>query len=212
MRRDVRCFSVICSYRSTLEYRNDSIVKCTAANGGRRIPRQTGNRYSSSVRTERGMGTLHRRLPTSTGQLFVFQARYGVKGQSQREPSMFIHHIFQLLPFTVQFNSCTFSFKRYIHFLMFRINKFRIRKKNILLYVSFIKYILRNSPIIQTNEALHKMSLPVKVRQRQLHMRMNVFILTGMFILIFMCPIMTVMASYTFMCHLKAPLSAIRAL
>lgn len=106
----------------------------------------------------------------------------------------------------------TFSFKRYINFLMFRINKFRIRKKNILLYVSFIKYILRNSPIIQTNEALHKMSLPVKVRQRQLHMRMNVFILTGMFILIFMCPIMTVMASYTFMCHLKAPLSAIRAL
>lgn len=129
MRRDVRCFSVICSYRSTLEYRNDSIVKCTAANGGRRIPSQTGNRYSSSVRTGRGMGTLQRRLPTSTGQLFVFQARYGVKGQSQREPSMFIHLSFQLLPFTVQFNSCTFSFKRYIHFLMFRINKFRIRKK-----------------------------------------------------------------------------------
>lgn len=129
MQRDVRCFSVICSYRSTLEYRNDSIVKCTAANGGRRIPRQTGNRYSSSVRTGRGMGTLQRRLPTSTGQLFVFQARYGVKGQSQREPSMFIHLSFQLLPFTVQFNSCTFSFKRYINFLMFRINKFRIRKK-----------------------------------------------------------------------------------
>ena len=53
------------------------------------------------------------------------------------------------------------------------------------------------------------MSLPVKVRQRQLHMRMNVFILAGMFILIFMCPVMTVMASYTFMCHLKAPLSAL---
>ena len=89
------------------------------------------------------------------------------------------------------------------------INKFRIRKNNILLCVSFLKYILRNSRIVQTKEALHKMSLPVKVRQRQLHMRMNVFILAGMFILIFMCPVMTVMASYTFMCHLKAPLSAL---
>lgn len=56
----------------------------------------------------------------------------------------------------------------------------------------------------------HEMSLPVKVRQRQLHVMINAFILVGMFILI--CPILTVMASYTFMWQSKAPLSATQAL
>lgn len=50
----------------------------------------TGNRYSGSVRTDRGMGTPLHTSPTSTEQLFVFQARYEVKGQSQKQSSIFV--------------------------------------------------------------------------------------------------------------------------
>lgn len=71
----------------------------------------TGNRYSGSVRTDRGMGTPLHTSPTSTEQLFVFQARYEVKGQSQKQSSIFVllsPLFFPSLPITVQFNMYVF--------------------------------------------------------------------------------------------------------
>lgn len=41
------------------------------------------------------------------------------------------------------------------------------------------------------------MSLPVKVRKRQPHTSINAFILAGMFVLIFVCPVGMVVASFT---------------
>lgn len=62
--------------------------------------------------------------------------------------------------------------------------------------------LLNSNCLAQIKQAFHEKHLPVKVRQRQLHVIINTFILEGTAIPV--CPIMTLTASYTFMHQLKA--------